>query len=321
MRAVCYTRYGGTEVLKLQELVKPNAKDDELVIKVHSSSVNSWDWDRLTGRPLLYRMISGLARPKYKVLGADVAGTIESAGRNVTEFSPGDEVYGDLSGGSWGGFAEYAMAKEDQLESKPKSMSFEQAAAIPQAGVMAVQCLLDIKNINKGDYVLINGGAGAVGTFFIQIAKHLGAHVTAVDSTEKQVFMRSLGANEVIDYMKQDFTCRANKYDLIADVVANRSISDYKRALKPAGVASLIGGRIPTILNAALFGTLPDKNRKSVRILAHEPNKYLNFLNKLFESGKVSPVIDKVYPLQQTAEALQYIGDGKVMGKLVIRLI
>ena len=321
MRAVVYEKYGSTDVLELKDIPKPEPKDHEVLVKVVASSVNSWDWDRLTGKPYLYRLLSGITKPKLKILGADVAGIVELVGKDVKTIKTGDHVYGDLSECNWGGFAEYVCASEDALIHKPQTMSFEQAAAIPQAAVMALQGLVEKKHIQPGQKLLMNGGGGAVGTFAIQLAKHFGAEVTCVDHTSKLDFMRSLGADQVIDYTIENFTKTGDRYDVIVDVVANQSVFDYKRALKDDGIYLMIGGKIPSILQIAFLGPLiSKKGGKQIRILGIKTNKDLNFINELFEAGKLKPVIDKIYPLSETAQALQKIGDGTVMGKVVVKI-
>lgn len=321
MKAIVYTEYGSPDVLKLNEIDQPKPSEDEVLIKVHAASVNNWDWDRLTGRPYLYRLLSGISKPKLQILGADVAGKIEAVGENVKQFKIGDEVFGDLSDGNWGAFAEYVCAKENALIHKPESMTFEQAAAIPQAGVMAMQGLMDQKQLQPGQSVLMNGAGGGVGSFVIQLAKALNLHVTAVDSAAKFEFMRSLGADELVDYTSEDFTKNGHQYDLIIDVVANRSVFDYKRSLNENGVYVMIGGKIPTVLQVGLLGSLiSGKQGKKIGILGIKPNKDLEQMIELFENGKIKPVIDKVFPLSETAQAIKYIGDGLVKGKVVITI-
>jgi len=321
MKAIVYEKYGSPEVLELKEIARPEPGDHEILVKVHAASVNSWDWDRLTGKPKLYRLIFGIRKPALMILGADIAGTVESVGKNVKKFKPGDGVFGDLCEGQWGGFAEYALASEKELTIKPSFISFEEAAALPQAGVMAMQAIYEIKKINPGDRILMNGAGGGVGTLLIQIAKEQGAHVTGVDSREKLDLLRKLGADEVIDYRIVDFTHSNKEYDLIVDVVANRSVFEYRRALRPGGIMAVIGGKIHTILQAAFIGSITSKNnRKKIVVLVHKPNKYLEELKELAESRKIKPIIDKVYPLNQTAEALQRIGDGRAKGKVVVKI-
>lgn len=321
MKAMVYKKYGSVDQLKLAEVEKPIAVKDQVLIKVKAASVNNWDWDRLTGKPFLYRFISGFVKPKLQILGADVAGIVEAVGDEVSKFKPGDEVYGDVSREGWGGFAEYTSVSEKALTKKPKKMSFEEAAAIPQAGVMALQSLTEIRTVKKKDKVLINGAAGGIGTFAIQIAKMHGAEVTAVDRTEKMDFLRSLGAVHVVDYKKENYTKSDEQYDRIVDVVANQSNKDYQRALNKDGIFFLIGGKVGSAMKVGLFGSrYGKKENKKIKILAHEPNKDLEQFNTWFEKGKVKPVIDKVFPLEKTGEALQYIGDGNVMGKVIVKI-
>jgi len=253
VKAIVYTKYGPPDVLELKEVEKPTPKDNEVLIKVHAASVNSWDWDLLRGTPFLNRL-GGLLKPKYKILGADIAGRVEAVGRNVKRFQPGDEVFGDLSECGWGGFAEYVCARENALALKPASMTFEEVAAVPQAAVMALQGLRDKGQIQPGQKVLINGAGGGVGTFAVQIAKSFGAEVTGVDSTRKLDMMRSIGADQVIDYTREDFTKSGQRYDLILDVVAYRSIFDYKRALSPKGIYVFVGGSMAAAFQAVFLG-------------------------------------------------------------------
>lgn len=318
MKAVVYEKYGPPDVLEMKEIEKPLPKEDEVLVKIHASSVNSWDWDRLTGRPYLYRLLSGIRKPKLQILGADVAGTVEAIGQKIRHFKVGDEVFGDLSEGNWGGFAEYTCAKENQLIVKPSFIGMKQAAAIPQAGTMALQALREKQNL-KGRKVLMNGGGGAVGSFAIQLAKFYGAEVTAVDTGSKFDFMKSLGADHVIDYKKENFTENGVKYDLIVDVVANQGIYDYKRALSKEGSYVLIGGKIPTALQVGLMGLMISKKQgKKIGILGIKTNQGLSDIIKLIESGNLKVVIDKSFPLKNAAEAIRYLGEGHVKGKVVI---
>lgn len=319
MKAIVYEKYGTPDELKLKEVEKPIPKDDEVLIKVHASSINSWDWDRLTGKPYLYRLISGLFKPKLKILGADISGIVEAVGKDVTQFKPGDEVYGDTSAGNWGGFAEYVCANEKALITKPPTMTFEQASAIPQACVMALQAFREKRQMKEGDKVLMNGCGGAVGSFAIQLAKLFDLEITAVDNSHKLDFMSSLGADYVIDYTKEDFTKNGQQYDLIIDVVANRSVSEYSRVLSPNGTYTMIGGKIPSVLQIAILGPIISKKRgKRIGILAHQPNKDLQYINELFEAGKIIPQIDKVFPLNTLPDAFRYFEKGQFHGKIVI---
>ena len=320
MKGVVYTKYGSPDVLQLKEVEKPIPKDDEVLVKVHATSINSWDWDMLTGRPLEYRLFFGLLKPtKTNILGCDIAGRIEAVGRSIKQFRPGDDVFGDLCEGSWGGFAEYVCARENELSLKPASMTFEEAAATPQAGLLALQGLCDKREIKPGQRILINGAGGGAGTFAIQIAKSFGAEVTGVDSTGKLDMMSSLGADHVIDYTQEDFTKNGKCYDLILDVKTNRSIFDYRRALSSKGIYVTVGGRSARILQLVFLGSLISMTgSKKLTLIMHKPNKDLNILNELFESGKIKPIIDRCFPLSETAEAFQYFGEGQFKGKVVL---
>jgi NADPH:quinone reductase-like Zn-dependent oxidoreductase len=321
MKAIVYERYGPPDVLQLKEVEKPTPKDNEVLIKVHAASVNSWDWELLRGKPFVNRLLFGLLKPKIKILGVDIAGRVEAVGRNVKQFQPGDEVFGDISGCGWGGFAEYVCARENALVLKPASMTFEEAAAVPQAAVMALQGLRDKGQIQPGQKVLINGAGGGVGTFAVQIAKSFGAEVTGVDSTRKLDMVRSIGADQVIDYTKEDFTKSGQRYDLILDVAAYHSIFDYKRALSPKGIYIMIGGSSARIFQVMFLGPwISMIGSKKLGILAHKPNKGLDFMKELFEAGKVAPVIDRRYPLSEVPEAIRYLEKGHAQGKVVITL-
>ena len=319
MIAIVFHRYGSPDDLKIEEVEKPAPKDDEVLIKVHAASVNSWDWELLRGRPFANRLMFGLRIPKIKTLGADMAGRVEAVGGNVKRFQPGDEVYGDLSACGWGGFAEYVCAPENAVILKPASMTFEQAAVIPQAASMALQGLRDKRQIQSGQKVLINGAGGGVGTFAVQIAKSFGAEVTGVDSTAKLDLMRSLGADHVMDYTQEDYTRNGQCYDLILDVMAHRSISDYKRALSPKGIFVFVGGSVTLASKILFLGPwISMTGSKKISVLLAKPNKDLDCLKSLFEAGKVLPVIDRRYPLAEVPEALRYLGEGHAQGKVVV---
>jgi len=321
MKAIVYTQYGPPEVLQLKEVEKPTPKDNEVLVKVHAASVNDWDWGLLRGTPFMNRLFFGLLKPKIKILGGDIAGRVEAVGRNAKQFQLGDEVFGDLSGCGFGGFAEYVCARENALALKPVSMTFEQAAAIPQAAVLALQGLRDKGQIQPGQKVLINGAGGGAGTFAVQIAKSFGAEVTGVDSTRKLDIMHSIGADHVIDYTQEDFTKNGQIYDFILDFAAHHSIFDYKRALSPKGIYVMVGGSSARILQVMFLGPLISMTTsKKMGILMHKPNKDLAFMKELFEAGKVKPVIDKRYPLSEVSEALRYFGEGRHKGKVVITM-
>jgi NADPH:quinone reductase-like Zn-dependent oxidoreductase len=318
MKAIVYTKYGSPEVLQLKEVAKPTPKDDEVLIKVQAVSVNRSDWEGLSGKPL-YARLGGLLKPRHHILGSDIAGRVEMAGRHIRRFRPGDEVFGDILP-RLGGFAEYVCARESALAPKPPSMTFEEAAAIPQAAVIALQGTRDKGKIQPGQKVLITGAGGGAGTFAVQLAKLYGAEVTGVDNTGKLDFMRSLGADHVIDYTREDFTKNGKQYDLILDIVAHRSVFAYKRALRSRGSYFLTGGSVTTIFQVLLLGPwIRGTTGKKMRILAVQPNlKDLVYVTELYEAGKVVPVIDRRYPLSEIPEALRYLGEGRTKGKVVI---
>ena len=319
MKAIVFTKYGPPDVLQLKEVEKPTPKDDEVLVKVHAASVNSYDWELLRGT-FFSRLFFGLLKPKIKILGVDIAGRVEAVGGNVKQFQPSDEVFGDISACGWGGFAEYVCASENALALKSASMTFEQVAAVPQAAVLALQGLRDKGQIQPGQKVLINGGGGGVGTFAVQIAKSFGADVTGVDSTKKLDMMRSIGADLVIDYTQEDFTKNGQRYDLILNVATYGSIFDYRRALSPKGIYVMTGGSVARIFQTGLLGPwISMTGSKKMGSLMHKPNnRDLVFMNELLEAGKITPVIDRRYPLSEVAEALRYFGEGHAQGKVVI---
>jgi NADPH:quinone reductase-like Zn-dependent oxidoreductase len=320
MKAIVFTKYGSPDVFRLEETEKPVPADDEVLIKIYAVSINDWDWGLLQGTPFVNRLMAGLFKPKKKILGSDVAGRIEAVGKGAQKFKVGDDVLGDLSG-KWGGFAEYVCAREDALALKPAAMTFEEAAAIPQAGMLAVQGLMDRGNIQPGQKLLINGAGGGVGTFGIQIAKLYGAEVTGVDSVEKMDMLREMGFDHTIDYASEDFTRSGVRYDLILDVKTNRSIFNYLRVLRPGGTYVTVGGSMVRLVQALLLGPLISMLfRKNVRIVALKPNKDLTYMNELFEAGKLKPVIDGPYPLNEIPRAMRHFGEGRHKGKVVITL-
>jgi len=319
LKAIVYAKYGGPEVLQVKEIDKPSPKDDEVLVQVYAASINDWDWGLLQG-DFINRLLNGLRKPKKKILGSDVAGRIEAVGKNITRFKTGDDVYGDLSG-NWGGFAEYVCANEKQLAMKPPDMSFIEAAAIPQAAMLAVQGLIDKGKIRAGQKLLINGAGGGVGTFGVQIAREYGVEVTGVDSTHKLDMLRSLGFDHVIDYTREDFTKNGKQYDLVLDVKTNRSIFDYTRALRPNGVYVTVGGSIGRLLQALFMGPwISMIQKKHIRIVALKPNKDLLYINELFGAGKVKPVIDGPYKLDEIDKAFRIFGKGEHKGKMVLTL-
>ncbi len=317
MKAITYTKYGPPDVLELKELEKPTPKDNEVLVKVHAASLNSWDLALLLGTS--QGRLGAWRKPMYKILGADIAGSVEAVGSSVKKFQPGDEVFGDLCACAWGGFAEYVCARENALALKPAAMTFEEAAAVPQSAVMALQGIRDYGKIQQGQKVLINGAGGCVGPFAVQIAKSFGAEVTGIDSAVKLEMLLSIGADHVIDYTKEDFTKNGQHYDLILDLVGSRSIFDNKQSLSPMGMYAIVGGPNARILQVLFFGKwLSLTGSKKMRLLAHKPNKDLAFLKELFKAGKLASVIDRTYPLSDTAEAFQYYGEGQAKGKVVI---
>ncbi len=320
MKAVVFTRYGTWDALELREVAKPTPGDGEVLVRVHAASINDWDWGLLQGTPFLNRVTFGLRRPKKQILGSDIAGRVEALGTNAKRFRPGDEVFGDLSG-RWGGFAEYVCAREEALAPKPAGLTFEEAAAIPQAAVLAVQGLRDKGRLQQGQTLLVNGAGGGVGTFAVQIARLHGAETTGVDSSEKLDLLRSIGFDHVLDYAREDFTDLGQRYDLILDVKTNRSAFAYLRALNAHGVYVTVGGSTARLVQAALLGlVLPLLSGKRMRIVALKPNKDLGYLTELVEAGSVSPVIDSCYPLSDTGAAMRRFGEGKHKGKIVITM-
>jgi NADPH:quinone reductase-like Zn-dependent oxidoreductase len=320
MKAVVYERYGPPERLRPREVPRPTPGDDEVLIRLHATSINASDWELLTATPA-YARIWGLLRPRHTILGSDIAGRVEAVGRAARRFRPGDAVLGD-NFGRWGGLAEYVCAPQDALLHKPQGMTFEEAAALPQAGVVALQGLRDKGRLRPGQRVLINGAGGGAGTFALQLARHHGAEVTGVDSGCKQELMRALGADHVIDYAREDFTRGARRYDLVLDFVLRRSVHACARALAPAGRYVVVGGDVPRLLQLLLLGPWLSLTRgQQLGLLGWSPNtRDLAALAQLHEAGEVKPVIDRCYPLAEAAEALRYLGAGQARGKVVISM-
>ena len=319
MKAIVYTKYGSPEVLQSKEIEIPYPKDDEVLIKNYAVSINDWDLGLLQG-DFINRLLNGLLKPKKQIPGSDIAGRIEAVGKNVTRFKTGDNVYGDLSG-QWGGFAEYTCARETALALKPADMSFEEAAAIPQAAMLAIQGLVDKGKIHRGQKLLINGAGGGVGTFAVQIAKLYGVEVTGVDKTSKLDMLRSIGFDHVIDYTREDFTKNGRCYDLILDVKTNRSMFNYTRALCANGIYVTVGGSMGRLFQALLLGPFISMiSKKHIRIVSLKPNKDLVYMNELFEAGKIKPVIEGPYKLDQFPEAFRIFDEGEHKGKVVITM-
>jgi NADPH:quinone reductase-like Zn-dependent oxidoreductase len=321
MKAIVFTHYGSPDVLQLEEVAKPVPRDDEVLIKVYATATNAADWHLLRGTPFLVRLVvGGLLKPKHHILGADVAGRVEAVGKNVTQFQPGDEVFGNLSVSGWGGFAEYVCAREDAVVLKPANVTFEEVAAVPTAALTALQALRDKGQIEAGQQVLIYGASGGVGMFAVQIAKAFGAEVTAVCSTRSADLVRSLGADHVIDYTQEDFTKIGQRYDLILAANGYRPIWAYQHALRPAGRYVMTGGAMAQMYQAMLLGpvlSMTGKNKMG-NMLMKLNTKDLVCMKELLEGGKVVSVIDRRYPLAETAEAIRYVEEGHARGKVVI---
>lgn len=319
MKAIVYEEYDSPDVLHLIELAKPTPRDDQILIKIHAVSINGSDKEGVSGKPLYARM-RGLRKPRRNtILGSDIAGRVESVGKNITEFKRGDEVFGEIPG-YHGGFAEYVCTDGSTMMLKPASLTFEQAAAIPQAGVIALNGIRTRGQVQPGQKVLINGAGGSAGSFAIQLAKLQGAEVTGVDNAGKLDFMRSLGADHVIDYTREDFTTNGKRYDLILDLIAHRSVFACARALRPNGTYLFVGGSVAVAFQLLLLGPWIRKTRnKNLRMLVVPQNrKDLISITELCVAGRVVPVIDRRYALAEVPEALRYVGEGGAKGKVVI---
>ena len=317
MKAVVYTRYGSPDVLRFTDVQKPTPKDNEVLVKVQAVSLNRSDWEALQGKPL-YARIMGPLRPRHHILGSDIAGRVEATGRATTKFQPGDDVFADILS-SMGGFAEYVCVPESALAPMPAGMTYEEAAALPQAGAIALQGIRDTGQVQPGQQVLINGAGGGSGMYAVQLAKLAGAEVTGVDNPEKLEFMRSLGADHVIDYTRADVTRNGRRYDLILDLAAHRSALAYKGSLLPGGRYLYVGGSAATLLQVLLIGPLLGRGEgKKLRLLAVRLGaQRLAPMVGLCQAGKIATVIDRRYRLGEVPEALRYLGEGHAKGKLV----
>ncbi|HZN02596.1 MAG TPA: NAD(P)-dependent alcohol dehydrogenase [Candidatus Polarisedimenticolia bacterium] len=324
MNAITYCDYGTSEVLRLEPVEKPVAADDQVLVRVRAASVNPLDWHYMRGTPYFMRLDAGLRKPAVTRLGVDFAGTVEAVGRSVTTLKPGDEVFGTRNGA----FAEYVAVRAERVATKPAAMTFEQAASIPVAAVTALQAVRDKGHLQSGEKLLINGASGGVGTFMVQIAKTLGAQVTGVCSTRNLEMVRSLGADHVIDYTQEDFSKRDERYDLIVDNVGNRSLSDFRRVLAPKGRYVLVGGggpndgRVIGPLGKVLYALVLSwfVPQQMGMMLADTNKEDLGILAGLIESGKVTPVIDRRYPLSEVPEAITYLETGRARGKVIITI-
>jgi NADPH:quinone reductase-like Zn-dependent oxidoreductase len=319
MKAAIYEKFGQpSEVLQYTDVEKPIPSDDEVLVRIHASSINFGDNALLSGKPFMIRLMGyGIFKPKYRITGGDIAGRVESVGKDVKQFQPGDEVYADIWDNSPGAYAEYVAVPEKLLVPKPVNLTFEEAAAFPQASVVALQGLRDKGQIQAGHKVLINGASGGVGTFAVQIAKAFGAEVTGVCSTRNMELVRSLGTDHVIDYTKEDFTKNGQQYDIIFDVVPGHSFSDYMRALSPEGTLVSVALNVGLLLSSTISKT----GRKKVIQLTHVLNaEDLVLMKELIEAGKIVPVIDRIFPLSEAAEAFRYYADGRSKGKVVLTM-
>lgn len=320
MKALVYDRYGSPEVLRIADAPKPEPGPGEILVRMRAASLNLWDWDALTGTAL--GRLDGPFRPKRRILGADIAGIVEARGEGATRFLPGDEVFGDISSSHWGGLAEYAVAPEQLLAEKSGRISFVQAAAIPQAGLLALQGLRTHGEVKRGAKVLVNGAGGGMGSFAVQLAARAGAEVTGVDRGSKLDFMQRLGAEHVLDFERTDFTATGETYDLILDAVAKRPMGHYARALKPGGRFAMVGGRARTIISAFTVGAMMSRRSdKWLGLVMLDPNPTdLDELQGLCASGAVVPAIDRQYALEEAPEAFRRLGAGEALGKLVVRI-
>lgn len=323
MKAMVFNHYGSPDGLDLRDVPDPVPRENELLIRVHASSVNSWDWEFLNGIPFINRLFYGLLKPKpgKRILGSDVAGTVAAVGASVTRFKPGDEVFGDLWD-NWGGFAEYACADESAMAHKPADCTFVEAAAVPQAGVLALLALRKAEKLEPGQQVLINGAGGGVGTFAIQLARLSGLQVTGVDAAHKLDVVRALGADHAIDYAHEDFTASGRRYDLIIDCQCFRSMLDNRRALTPQGTYAMIGGSIPRVYQLWLLSIVAPltRERRKLRLVAEGPNKGLDELGEILAARKLVPVVDRIFELSEVPDALRYFGEGRHQGKIAITM-
>lgn len=320
MQAMVYRRYGGPEVLQPEGVPTPEPAEDAVRVQVRAASLNSWDWELLHGTPWPNR-IGGLRRPRYPVLGADVAGVVEACGARAARLRPGDAVFGDLSGCGWGGFAERVCAPESAWLPIPAGVDFAQAAALPQAAGMALQGVRDIGRVQPGQRVLVNGAGGGVGTYAVQLARAFGAHVTAVDRAVKLDAVRALGAEAVLDCAREDFTRGSTRYDLVLDMVAVHALAASRRVLTPCGRYVLVGGPMARVFQAlGLMAWTALTRRRRVAILAARPNRGLAELGAMVAAGKLVPVIDRRYPLHALPEAMAYFGENTFVGKVVIEV-
>ncbi len=321
MKAVVLTRYGSPTDLTVEEVDVPAPKAGEVLVKVHASAVNDWDWSIVRGKPYLYRLMFGLTKPRTAILGAEVAGTVEALGDGATRFARGQRVYGDLSSAGFGGFAEYVCVAEGALHAMAPGMTFEEAAALPHAGLLALQGLVGVGAIQKGESVLINGAGGGVGALALQIAKAHGCEVTGVDKASKLGALTEMGFDHVVDYQRTDFTATGERYDLILDARSTRSPLRHLRALARGGRYVIVGGDVARLLQAFFMGWILTKaTGKRLAILALRPNDGLDHINELFASGSLMPVIDGPFDLADAPRAIERFGEADHVGKIVVKV-
>jgi NADPH:quinone reductase-like Zn-dependent oxidoreductase len=322
VKAILLKEYGLPNLLEIGEVPKPVPNDKEVLVRIHSASINDWDWGLVRGKPFVIRLFFGLRKPKIKIPGVDISGKIEAVGGNVSSFTIGDEVYCDLSECGCGGFAEYVCVPENMLSRKPPNISYNDASALPHAGLLALQGLVEMGKVESGQSVLINGAGGGVGTLGIQILKSYGVKVTGVDSDEKRDLMKSMGFDIVMDYKKTDFTQTGEKYDLILDTKSNRSVFKYARSLKKNGRYITVGGSMVRLLEIVMFGSLISLfTGKKLSVLIHKPNKGLDKISELVEKGQIKPVVDGPYGFDEIPELIQYFGEGRHLGKIVVEIV
>ena len=317
MKAIVYEKFGSPDVLFMKEIEKPKPKENEVLLKIHATSLNAYDWRHIRADPFLIRLMGGgLFKPKHPVLGADIAGIVEETGSNVSRFKIGDEIFGE---GGYGGLAEYVCVDAVKFVTKPSQISFEEAAAAPMAGLTALQALRDSGKIKTGQKVLINGASGGVGSYAVQLAKWFGTEVTAVCSTSKMEFTRQIGADYVVDYTKEDITQKGRKFDLILDIAAYRSSSDYKKIMNPGARYFIAGGSVKRLIGLMFKSMFGNKNMGTMVAKVNEAD--LLIIKELLAKGKIKSFVHKIYPLEKTAEAVKFLEEGHVKGKVVIKII
>jgi len=321
MKAILLKEYGLPNTLEIGDVEKPIPNNKEVLVRIHSASINDWDWGLVRGKPFVIRLFYGLRKPKINIPGIDISGKIEAVGGKVSSFKIGDEIYCDLSDCGCGGFAEYVCVPEKELTKKPSIISHNDASALPHAGLLALQGLVEKGKVKSGQSVLINGAGGGVGTLGIQILKPYGVKVTGVDSDEKLDLMKSLGFDSVMDYKKVDFTATGEKYDLILDTKSYKSVFKYARSLKKNGSYITMGGSMYRLLEITLFGSLISIfTGKKLSVLIYKPNKGLDQFSKLVEKGQIKPVVDGPYEFDKIPELIQYFGEGRHLGKIVVEI-